>query len=76
MSERLKAQLERRKLRGPVSAVDLLNAEAVRLWKLKLEVPNAVANRTISRSEWAMRFAAAWLESRNAPETLKKWKEL
>lgn len=76
MSERLKSQLERRKLRGPVSAVDLLNAESERIKELRREAPNLIAKRNLFRIEWAMSFAAAWLESRNAPEIIKKWKEL
>lgn len=76
MAERLKAQLERRKLRGTVSAVDLLNAEAARIKKLSYSVPNLIAKRNMSRVEWAMAFAAAWLASRTAPELIKKWKEI
>lgn len=78
MAERLKAQLNRRKrqLRGTVSAIGLLNAEAARIRELSDDVPNLISKRNLFRVEWAFRLSAAWLESRNAPETLKKWKEI
>lgn len=54
---------------SPCSAADLLRAEADRIGGLRDSKP-------IADLRWAYSVAAAWLDCRNDPATIRKWQEI